>query len=169
MKNHVKTLLLLSIVAIFTIHSCKKDSFEGEYKLTFNVTDIISKKPIKGASVGVMEISKNDFYGWGARTVGVGYTDSKGEYSISFHVSEEYRYEFLVNAPRYFESMPEDLDISVKGKSTVDAMLTPYGYLNLHIVGNKGGLSMGGGITNRRRGGAWRLSYRMRHHQNIYY
>ncbi len=144
------TNLIVLILAILFVVACKDNSkpFDGEYELTIKVIDQVSKKPVMGATTGVLEVDREDFSGWGAQTVGAGRTDEDGIFTLKFKAApSSYLYKYTAKADQYFQFQPRSFSLSKSGKSTEIIEITPYGYLKLHVVGNKGGFEMSGSIS----------------------
>ena len=142
--------LITLILAILFVVACKDNSkpFDGEYELTIKVIDQVSKKPVMGATTGVLEVDREDFSGWGAQTIGAGRTDENGVFILKFKAApSSYLYKYTAKADEYFQFQPRSFSLSKSGKSTEIIEITPYGYLKLHVVGHKGGFEMGGSIS----------------------
>lgn len=136
--------LLLCIATALLLPSCEKqpDPFKGEYELSGRVIDDISGKPIPNATVGVLEYDRDDFSGWGAKTAVSVLADDKGAFSFRFNADEaKYYYELVAQEPyKYFDILDYPrIEFNSKGKSTMDILLNPKGYLTYIIKGNKGG------------------------------
>ncbi len=144
--------LITLILAMLFIVACKDKSrfFEGEYELTGRVLDEVTGKAIADAGVGIFA-HKREFFSQTSPMVGYGYTDGNGIFKIRFPADEKnYNYELMAQENKnYFEtSGGKYFSLNNKGKSTEDITLTPYGYLKLHVVGNKGGWTIGGSISS---------------------
>jgi len=144
-----KILWIISLLFL-VFSSCKKADppYNGDFEISGKVLDELTGKPIPYATVGVLEISRDDFLGMGAKTVVSGYADENGAFSFKFYANEHSNHYELAarESDMYFEksSFPY-ISFNKKGKTTQNVSLMPKGYLTLHIKGNKGGWMWGGG------------------------
>ncbi|MCO5253833.1 MAG: carboxypeptidase-like regulatory domain-containing protein [Bacteroidetes bacterium] len=145
-KLRIKLLVILLFGVLLT--SCKKDlPYDDDYEVSGYVLDELTGKPIAYATVGVLQISREDFLGWGAKTVASGTADSTGYFKYHFHANEnDNLYELVARKDdHYFEkSNFPDISFNKNGKTTQNVTLMPHGYLTLVIKGNKGGWTIGG-------------------------
>ncbi len=153
-------ILVIGIPLLFL--SCRKDrevaKYSGEYTITGKVVDKISGFSIPHASVGVIGRSRDATSHFGGKTVAFDKSDDDGNFTLKFSAnSEDNNYELTANALTYFtKTSGDDVRFTKNGSRTQNVLLMPYGYLTLHIKGNKGGdklsVSAGGGGSNYNQG-----------------
>ncbi len=137
------SLLLLLLIPAGLLLSCQKQpamlpEYSGEYTLTGYVLDEVTKAPIWGAEVFILEREGGYMSQTTDKQIAFTKTDGNGRYEIKFPVQKAgYLYLFQARAQHknYFtKPSPKMITISKTGNSSLDRKLEPPAYVNLQLI-----------------------------------
>lgn len=147
MKLNSRFIFILVLGLLMTVQSCKKKS-NGPRCLTGHIIEFGSNKLISGATVTLRE-EGGDLFGLStSKIIATQLSDANGFYQFDFYMeTSKNNYAVKAEKDNYIDDLKRERVNYIGRKPVTDVTLTPYAYLRLRMIGNKGGPKAYAGLT----------------------